>query len=144
MINLLSCGNWIKTRTINNSVMNQLISIAMGGAIGAVLRYVMANNIYTLFGRAFPWGTLFVNVFGSLLMGFLYVMFVERMLVSSEIRSLVLIGLLGAFTTYSTFSIETLNLIESGELMRAGANIIASVTACLIACWLGLLVGRQI
>lgn len=124
--------------------MNQLITIAVGGAIGAVLRYLMANNIYSLFGNAFPWGTLFVNVFGSLLMGFLYVMFIERMLVSTEIRSLVLIGLLGAFTTYSTFSIETVNLIESGELIRAGANILASVAACLIACWLGLTVGRQI
>lgn len=124
--------------------MTQLISIALGGAIGAVLRFITSSAVYSVLGRAFPWGTLVVNVIGSLLMGFLFVFFTERMELSIEIRSLILIGLLGAFTTFSTVSIETLTLIESGELMKAGINILASVIGCLLACWLGMIVARQL
>ena len=124
--------------------MTQLIYIAIGGAIGAVLRFTLSNGIYAWLGRGFPWGTLVVNVFGSLLMGLLYVFFVERMSVSVEMRSLILVGLLGAFTTFSTFSIETLNLIESGDLIPAGINMFVSVFCCVAACWLGLILGRQL
>lgn len=124
--------------------MTQILMIAFGGAIGAVLRFLASNGVYSIMGRAFPWGTLFVNVFGSLLMGLLYVIFVERLQISTELRSLVLVGLLGAFTTFSTFSIETLTLIESGELMRAGLNMLLSVVCCVVACWLGFMLGRQI
>ncbi len=124
--------------------MTQLIYIAIGGAIGAVLRFTVSNGVYSLLGRGFPWGTLVVNVFGSLLMGLLYVFFVERMSVSVEMRSLILVGLLGAFTTFSTFSIETLNLIESGDLIPAGINMFVSVFCCVAACWLGLMLGRQL
>ncbi len=124
--------------------MTQLIYIAIGGAIGAVLRFTISNGVYAWLGRGFPWGTLVVNVFGSLLMGLLYVFFVERMSVSVEMRSLILVGLLGAFTTFSTFSIETLNLIESGDLIPAGINMFVSVFCCVAACWLGLMLGRQL
>lgn len=124
--------------------MTQLIYIAIGGAIGAVLRFTVSNGVYSLLGRGFPWGTLVVNVFGSLLMGLLYVFFVERMSITVEMRSLILVGLLGAFTTFSTFSIETLNLIESGDLIPAGINMFVSVFFCVAACWLGLMLGRQI
>ena len=124
--------------------MTQLIYIAIGGAIGAVLRFTISNGVYAWLGRSFPWGTLVVNVFGSLLMGLLYVFFVERMSVSVEMRSLILVGLLGAFTTFSTFSIETLNLIESGDLIPAGINMFVSVFCCVAACWLGLMLGRQL
>ena len=124
--------------------MTQLIYIAIGGAIGAVLRFTLSNGVYAWLGRGFPWGTLVVNVFGSLLMGLLYVFFVERMSVSVEMRSLILVGLLGAFTTFSTFSIETLNLIESGDLIPAGINMFVSVFCCVAACWLGLMLGRQL
>ena len=124
--------------------MTQIISIAAGGAAGALLRFWVSNGVYALLGRGFPYGTLAVNVIGSLAMGLLYVFFLERMTVSAELRGAVLIGLLGSFTTFSTFSIETLNLIEQAEFMKAGLNMLLSVFACLIAAWFGLVVGRQI
>jgi len=122
----------------------QTLSIAAGGAAGALLRFWVSTGVYALLGRGFPYGTLAVNVIGSLLMGFLYVFFLERMTVSPEIRAAILIGLLGAFTTFSTFSIETLNLIEQANYMKAVLNMLISVAACLFAAWLGLTVGRQI
>ncbi|MBL3526924.1 MAG: fluoride efflux transporter CrcB [gamma proteobacterium endosymbiont of Lamellibrachia anaximandri] len=124
--------------------MTQLFAIAAGGAAGAVFRFWVSNGIYGLFGRSFPFGTLVVNVAGSLLMGFLYIMLLERMSVAPEVRAVLLVGFLGAFTTFSTFSIETLNLIEQADFFKAGLNIVISVTACLLACWFGVLLGRQL
>ena len=95
-------------------------------------------------GRGFPYGTLAVNVIGSFLMGLLYVFMLERMEVSAELRAAIMIGILGAFTTFSTFSIETMNLIEAGEITKAGLNIIFSVSLCLLGCWIGMVLGRQI
>ena len=124
--------------------MSQLVYIAAGGATGALMRYWMSNGVYALLGRGFPYGTLTVNVVGSLLMGFFYVFMIERMDVSVEWRAALMIGLLGAFTTFSTFSIETLNLLESGEQLKAALNILLSVTLCIIGCWLGIIVGRNV
>lgn len=124
--------------------MNQILFIAAGGATGAVLRYLLANGIYNILGRGFPYGTLMVNVSGSLAMGLVYVLFIERMDVDVAWRAGIIIGLLGAFTTFSTFSIETLNLIEAGEQFKAGLNILLSVFLCLLGCWFGLLIGRQL
>ena len=124
--------------------MSQLVYIAAGGATGALMRYWMSNGIYAILGRGFPYGTLTVNVVGSLLMGFCYVFMIERMDVSVEWRAALMIGLLGAFTTFSTFSIETLNLLESGEQLKAALNILLSVTLCIIGCWLGMIVGRNV
>jgi CrcB protein len=123
---------------------SQLVYIAAGGATGALMRYWMSNGIYALLGRGFPYGTLTVNVVGSLLMGFCYVFMIERMDVSVEWRAALMIGLLGAFTTFSTFSIETLNLLESGEQMKAALNILLSVTLCILGCWIGMIVGRNV
>jgi len=124
--------------------MNQFLAIAAGGAIGSVLRYWVSINTHAIFGRDFPYGTLTVNVIGSLLMGFLFVLFVERWEIETVIRSAILIGLLGAFTTFSTFSIETLNLVEDGSYAKALVNILVSVSASLVAAWLGIIIGRQI
>jgi len=121
-----------------------LIFIAMGGAIGAVLRYGASLGVYSFMGRGFPYGTLFVNVTGSLLMGLLGVMMLERFNIGPEWRAAVLVGVLGSFTTFSTFSIETLNLLEQGDVMRAVTNIVLSVLVCLVAVWFGVLIGRQI
>jgi len=123
--------------------MMNLAAIAIGGAIGAVLRFWVSSGIYSILGKEFPYGTLAVNILGSFLMGFLYILFLER-IVSNELRAIVLIGLLGAFTTFSTFSIETLNLLLDGEQAKALLNIFFSVGLCLLATWMGMLLAKQI
>jgi CrcB protein len=124
--------------------MTQLIAIAAGGAAGALFRFWVSTGVYNLLGRAFPFGTLAVNVLGSLVMGFLYVLLLDRMTTPPEVRAALLVGFLGAFTTFSTFSIETLNLIEQADFMKAGLNMALSVLACVFACWLGVQLGRQL
>ena len=122
--------------------MTQLLMVGAGGAIGAIGRYLLSTWVYSLSGRAFPWGTLAVNLLGSLLMGFLSVWLLERMTVSTEMRALLMVGFLGAFTTFSTFSIETLLLLEQGAVARAGVNIAASVITCVFAAWMGTLIAK--
>lgn len=122
----------------------QMLAIAAGGAVGALLRFWVSNGVYGLVGRTFPYGTLVVNVSGSLLMGFLYVLLVDKLVLGPQWRAALLIGLLGAFTTFSTFSIETLNLVEEGETVKALLNVLLSVVLCLAAAWLGVVAGRSV
>ncbi|HEY9151201.1 MAG: fluoride efflux transporter CrcB [Gammaproteobacteria bacterium] len=124
--------------------MLQTLAIAAGGALGAVFRYWASNGVYVLTGRGFPYGTLFVNVTGCLLIGFLSVWLLERSLAGPVLRGFLLIGVLGGFTTFSTFSMETLNLIESGQLVRALVNMVVSVLVCVGAAGLGVVLGRQV
>lgn len=123
-------------------MMLQLAAIALGGAAGAVARFSLSNGVYAWLGRDFPYGTLAVNVIGSLLMGLLYVLMVERMASSPEARAALLIGFLGAFTTFSTFSLETLNLLEAGYVFKAVLNMLLSVVLCVLATWAGFLIAR--
>ena len=124
--------------------MQQLLAIAGGGALGAIFRFGLSNSVHRLLGRDFPYGTLVVNTVGSLLMGLCFVLLVERMAVSEEWRSAILVGLLGAFTTFSTFSFETLALFNAGAPIKALVNIMMSVMLCLLATWLGMTLGRQL
>lgn len=124
--------------------MNQVLAIAAGGAVGAVLRYWVSSATHSVTGHGFPYGTLLVNVAGSLAMGFLYIWLMDRVLAGGTLRAFLLVGLLGAFTTFSTFSIETLNLVESGQLVRAASNALLSVTLCLAAAALGVGLARQL
>lgn len=124
--------------------MLQLVTIAVAGALGALMRYWVSGWVYGLFGRSFPYGTLAVNFVGSMVMGLSFVLLVERLGSGPEWRAFVIVGFLGAFTTFSTFSLETVQLIEGGELMRALLNVMVSVVLCLGAAWLGILMGRQL
>lgn len=124
--------------------MNNIIAIAIGGALGAVMRYVTSINIHRLLGQDFPYGTLTVNVVGSLLMGFISILLLERLMISEFWRPVVMIGFLGAFTTFSTFSMETYNLIQAGQMAKAMINMAANLILCLSATWLGVIAGRQL
>ena len=121
-----------------------LILIASGGAFGALSRYGAALGVYSIFGRGFPYGTLFVNVAGSFLMGVLSIMLLERYNLGPEWRAGILVGFLGSFTTFSAFSIETLNLLEQGDFSRALLNMALSLVLCIMAVWFGVSVGRQL
>lgn len=125
--------------------MSNTLLIFFGAGLGGVLRYWIANGVYALFGRQFPYGTLFVNTTGSFLMGFLFVILLGRFTeISSELRALLLIGGLGGYTTFSSFSIETVLLFENGAAWNAVLNVLLSVVLCLVFCWLGVLGGRQV
>jgi CrcB protein len=124
--------------------MNQILAIAAGGALGSVLRFLLSTWVHSFASRAFPYGTLAVNVLGCLAMGFLFVLFVDRFSDNTVLRAGVLIGVLGGFTTFSSFSIETFNLIEQGEVVRGSLNIFGSLVLCLSATWLGVIIGRQV
>lgn len=124
--------------------MTQVLAIAAGGAAGSVLRFWMSGWVHSLVGRGFPYGTLAVNVLGCLLMGLLFVMFVERLSLDSAVRAGVLIGVLGGFTTFSSFSIETINLIEEGLWLKAGLNAGLSLIFCVAATWIGVALARAL
>jgi CrcB protein len=113
--------------------------IAIGSALGGIARFWCSGVVARLFGETFPWGTLFVNVTGSLLIGFFATLTGPdgRIFAGSTMRQFVMFGLLGGFTTFSSFSLQTLNLVQDGELLQAGGNVVGSVLVCLLAVWLG-------
>lgn len=119
-----------------------LIWIALGGALGAVLRYLSGVAALRLWGPDFPWGTLFVNVAGGLAMGLAAALILERTGVGRA-QLFVMTGLLGGFTTFSAFALETLVLIERGRMIAALGYVGGSVLLSLAALALGLLVGRH-
>ncbi len=123
--------------------MKHLWAIALAGAVGAVLRFVMSDGVHRILGREFPYGTLVVNVLGSFLIGYLFVVFLERSLLGDGWRLAILVGLLGSFTTFSSFSLETLNLVNGGAYGKAAANVLVSVVLCLAAAWIGTALARQ-
>ncbi|MBX3749813.1 MAG: fluoride efflux transporter CrcB [Opitutaceae bacterium] len=113
--------------------------IALGGALGSVGRFALSGFVAHHWGETFPWGTLIVNVLGSFVIGFFATLTSPdgRMLVSSGGRQFFMTGVLGGFTTFASFSLQTLNLARDGEWWQAGGNVAASVGACLVAVWLG-------
>ncbi len=110
--------------------------VALGGAVGSASRFAAARGVQQLFGGTFPYGTMFVNVLGCITIGFLAERF-SVTLIAPHYRLAVLVGLLGGFTTFSTFSQETLTLLQHKQNLQAAANVVGTVLACLAACWLG-------
>lgn len=106
--------------------MMKIVIIASGGAIGAVMRYGISGFAYRIGGSSFPWGTLAVNLLGSLVIGILWAL-TQRFPLGPQWKAFLLIGLLGAFTTFSTFSLENMNLIKEGQHIVAFANVLISV-----------------
>ncbi len=121
----------------------QLLIIALGGALGAVSRFLLAGAVDSMMGRGFPYGTLAVNVLGSFLIGAAFVWLASKT-DGSMTRDLVVVGFLGSLTTFSTFSIQTLQLLQTGELTRAALNIVLSVVVCIAASALGILCARTV
>lgn len=119
--------------------MAMYILVAIGGALGTIARYWLSGLTARVIGETFPWGTLVVNVTGSFVIGFFAALTGPdgRLYVASEGRQFVLVGLCGGYTTFSSFSLQTLNLINDGEWALAGANIGLSVVVCLVAVWAG-------
>ena len=113
--------------------------IAVGGALGSMARFACSNLAVSWFGPSFPWGTLFINVLGSFIIGFFATLTGPdgRLLVSGDIRQFVMVGVCGGYTTFSAFSLQTLTLVQEGEAVRAGLNVGGSVVLCLVSVWLG-------
>jgi fluoride exporter len=119
-----------------------LILIGLGGFAGAVARYLVDTEITARVGHAFPFGTLVVNLTGSFTLGLLVALTAERAILPADIRGPVLIGFLGAYTTFSTYMLESWRLVESGAIGLAALNLVGSVALGMGAVVLGLVVGR--
>ena len=126
--------------------MTAYLWIGVGGALGSVARYWCSGVAARLFGETFPWGTIIVNVVGCFVIGFFATLTGpdRRVFADTLTRQFVMIGLLGGYTTFSSFSIQTLALVQDGEWWLAGANIALSVVACLVAVWLGFVLAASI
>lgn len=124
--------------------MNIILAIGAGGAVGAIIRYLVSRWTVTVWGSGFPWGTLLVNAAGAFLIGFLSVLMTTRLEFGAAPRAMILTGLLGALTTFSTFSFETLQLLNSGEVGRGLLNIAANLSFSLLLVWLGAWIGQRL
>ncbi|MCW8866237.1 MAG: fluoride efflux transporter CrcB [Colwellia sp.] len=125
---------------MTNSISNFTIYafVALGGACGASLRFYISQLVLNWLGKGFPFATLMVNITGSFVMGVLYQLIEHELLDIHIHRTLLGIGFLGAFTTFSTFSLDTLLLLQQGDVLKAGINILLNVSLCIAAAGLGL------
>jgi CrcB protein len=124
--------------------MKHLLFIALGGAGGALARHWLSNAVHASAQSHFPFGTLSVNMLGSFGIGIAYVLIIERGLVHPDWRSVAMVGFLGAFTTFSTFSLETIALMENGQTLHAFGYVLLSVALCLLAVWFAMALTRLV
>ena len=118
-----------------------IMMVGIGGALGSMARYACSLALARWFGEAFPWGTLFVNATGSFVIGFFFALTAAggRLLVSPDWRLFVTVGFCGGYTTFSSFSLQTLVLLRAGDWRLAGLNAFGSLTLCMLTVWLGFL-----
>lgn len=121
----------------------QILAVGVGGSLGAVSRLLLSNQMYAWLGRDFVYGTLTVNVLGSFLLGLLTVLMIDKIHLSLEWRAFLIVGFLGAFTTFSTFAFETVQYLQEGAIEKAILNIVANVVLTIGFVWLGIVVGKQ-
>jgi fluoride exporter len=124
--------------------MRTIVAIAVAGALGALARYGLDGAVSRRFPTAFPWGTFVVNISGALVLGFLVTVMTEQLTTAPWLRSVLAIGFLGAYTTFSTLQYETYRLLEDGALGLAAANVGGSAVAGLVAVYLGVVAGRAL
>lgn len=118
--------------------MREIVLVFFGAGFGGVSRFVLGSLVYSYTGRNFPWGTLAINLTGSFIMGFLFVIFAQKFTnLAPYLIALVLVGVLGGYTTFSSFSIETLRLFQDGKIMYAIMNVLVSTIGGILLAWLG-------
>ena len=121
-----------------------IVSIGVGGFFGAVCRFLIASGTALMLGASFPYGTLLVNAVGSFFLGFLSRFLLDHIIVSELLRLGLLVGFLGAFTTFSTFSYETVILMQEGDLFKAAINVLGNTAICIVLCFLGYQLAKMI
>ena len=127
--------------------MRLFLWVTFGGALGSAARFIVSGWVANRFGQTFPWGTLLVNVTGCFLIGFFATLTDPtegRVLASGTARQFFMTGICGGYTTFSSFSLQTLSLARDGEWLQAGGNIASSVIACLLAVWLGFIAATSL
>ena len=124
--------------------MQSYMLVFLGGGIGAAARYWLSGLIHERLGSGFPYGTLVVNIMGCFIIGLVMGSMQERFLSHPSLRLFLTIGILGGFTTFSSFSYETIAMLKDGEIAFASLNILASVLCCISGTWVGLIVGRTL
>ena len=122
--------------------MKQEVLVFVGGGIGATFRYWLQGAVYRFMGTEFPYGTLLVNVLGCFAIGLLMAVFEERFAVNPGLRLFLTIGILGGFTTYSSFSYETVSMLREGSYLAGTANVVYTTLNCLGAAWIGGVIGK--
>ncbi len=124
--------------------MQRILLIGLAGLVGTLGRYALSGFVARRFGETFPVGTLVVNVTGCFLAGFAFYLMQERFLVNHTLRTVVLIGLLGGFTTFSSFSLQTFTLLRDGQIGLATVNVVISNVLCLLMIWAGYMLAKLV
>jgi CrcB protein len=125
--------------------MRTVVAVGVAGFLGAIARYGLEGFVSSRTGGSFPWGTLVVNISGSLVIGLLFAAFIEgRVFVLPWLRTAMTVGFVGAYTTFSTLTLETFRLVEQGSLLLAGANAFGSLAIGLMAVYIGVVLGRLV
>jgi CrcB protein len=135
---------WCGSFSFYRSAMENVVLVFLGGGIGALARYGLDGAVYRLVNTTYPLGTFVVNIVGSFIIGVLMASLGDRFLLQPSLRIFLAFGVLGGFTTFSTFSFESIRLLESAQYLYASINVISTITLCLAATFVGMTLGKLI